>query len=80
MTTRDVPTWRVILAFILDVFTAFWVFGYLVGWMTGGLTESGFALSGGPALVMFLLVIAYFPIANRLCGGTLWKHILRARR
>ena len=76
----DVPTWRIVLAFILDLVTAFFVIGYVVGWATGGLTGEGFALDGGPALVFFALLIAYFPVGNRLFGGTLWKHILRARR
>ncbi|MDH2325381.1 hypothetical protein QCN27_00715 [Cereibacter sp. SYSU M97828] len=77
---RDVPTWRIVLAFLLDLATAFWAFGFLVGWATGGLTGEGFSLSGGPALLFIALVIAYFPVGNRLFGGTLWKHILRARR
>jgi hypothetical protein len=73
-------TWRIVLAAILDFLTAFFAFGYLVGAMTGGLTENGFQLNGWPALVVFALIIAYFVIGNRLFGGTLWKWILGARR
>ncbi|MBZ9653473.1 hypothetical protein [Phyllobacterium lublinensis] len=70
--------WRIILAFVLDLITAFFVFGYLVATLLGGRTGDGFALSGWPALVALMLIIAYFVIGNRL-GGTLWKRILGVR-
>jgi hypothetical protein len=70
--------WRIILAFVLDLITAFFVFGYLVATLFGGKTKGGFALSGWPALVALMLIIAYFVIGNRL-GGTLWKRILGVR-
>ena len=72
-------TWRLVLAGILDFLTAFIGFGMLVGWLTGGLTEGGFSLSGIPALVLFLLIIAYFIVFNRYLGGTIWRWILGAR-
>jgi hypothetical protein len=50
--TRDVATWRIILAFVLDALTAFFVFGYLVATLFGGRTEGGFSLSGWPAFLM----------------------------
>ena len=70
-----VANWRIVLAAILDAISAFLVFGYAVAAVTGGTTETGFKLSGLPALVLFALVIAYFVIGNRT-GGTLWKRIL----
>ena len=73
-------TWRIVLAAILDFLTAFFVFGYLVASIFGGKTEEGFNLQGGPALLMFALVISYFVIGNRFLGGTIWKRILRAQR
>ena len=73
------PTWRRVVAGILDVPTAFFALGFLVGWLTGGLTENGFSLDGGPALLLFALIIVYFVVARRFLGGTLWQHILRAR-
>ncbi|UHS56515.1 hypothetical protein [Agrobacterium vaccinii] len=79
-TTRQPSTWRIVLAAILDFFTAFWVFGYLVAVVSGGRTESGFSLQGMPALVLFALIVAYFLIFNRYLGGTIWKRILKARR
>jgi hypothetical protein len=72
--------WRTVLASILDVVTAFFGFGYLVATLTGGITETGFSLDGGPALLLFALIIAYFVVANKFLGGTIWKHILHTRR
>ena len=73
-------TWRIVLAFFLDLLTAFFVLGYLVATVLGGRTEEGFQLNGMPALVLFALIIAYFLVFNRFLGGTLWKRILRAKR
>ena len=76
----DAPaTWRIVLAAILDFFTAFAVFGYLVARFTGNLTESGFSLNGGPAWALFALIALYF-VAGHYLGGTLWQRILKARR
>lgn len=72
-------TWRIVLAFILDFIMVFWVFGLLVASIFGGTTEGGFNLSGGPAILLFALMIAYFVIFNRYLGGTIWKRILKAR-
>ncbi|MDZ4394484.1 hypothetical protein [Cypionkella sp.] len=80
MTETYVASWRIILAFILDLITAFVVIGWLIAWATGSLTESGFQLTGGPALLFFVLLIGYFVVFNRYLGGTLWKRILRAVR
>lgn len=57
----------------------FFGLGYLVALLTGGMTEDGFQLNGWPAMLLFALVIAYFVIANRFFGGTIWKYILKAR-
>ena len=73
-------TWKLILAGILDFITAFLAFGFLVAWMTGGLTGNGFNLTGAPALVCFLLIIAYFIVFNKFLGGTIWRWILGARK
>lgn len=73
-------TWRLVLAGILDFITAFAVLGYLVARATGGLTENGFNLTGVPALVFFLLIIAYFVIFNKYLGGTIWRWVLGARK
>ncbi|MCW1932899.1 hypothetical protein [Pararhodobacter zhoushanensis] len=72
-------TWRIILAAILDFFTIFAVGGYVIAKLTGNVTESGFSLSGMPAVLLFAVMIGYF-VAGRYLGGTLWQRILRARR
>lgn len=77
---RQVSTWRIVLAFILDFLTSFMIFGYIIATLFGGKTEAGFKLEGGPALLLFAAVIAYFAVSNRLLGGTIWKRILRAKR
>jgi uncharacterized RDD family membrane protein YckC len=76
---RNPSTWRRVLAFILDLITAFIVLGFIVAAFTGGRTDDGFQLSGWPAFLLFALVIAYFPVFNRFLGGTIWKYILKAR-
>jgi hypothetical protein len=79
--TRKTPaTWRIVLAFVLDFITIFFVAGFLVASLFGGKTDDGFQLNGAPALLCFVLMIAYFVVFNRYLGGTLWKHILKARR
>lgn len=78
-TRRPVAHWRIILAAVLDFFTAFFVFGYVIATFTGDTTESGFNLNGWPALVLFALVAAYFWIGRKYLGGTLWQRILKAR-
>lgn len=73
-----VPSWKRVLVGILDVVTAFLVFGFLIGWLTGNLSESaGFVLNGVSAIVLFALVIGYIVVANLFFGGTLWKRIFR---
>ncbi|GAK70940.1 hypothetical protein RRU01S_14_01630 [Agrobacterium rubi TR3 = NBRC 13261] len=78
--TSQPSTWRIVLAAVLDFFTAFWVFGYLIALVSGGRTEGGFNLQGMPALVLFALIVAYFLVFNRYLGGTIWKRILKAKR
>lgn len=73
-----VPTWRKVLAAVLDFFTIFFVAGYAIALVTGDATSSGFNLQGLPALVLFAVVIAYFWMLPRR-GGTIWQRILRTR-
>jgi len=79
MKPPQISHWRIILAAILDFITAFVLFGYLVAVVTGAVTESGFQLSGLPALVCFALIVGYFWIGRKYLGGTLWQRILKAR-
>ncbi|MDU8926041.1 hypothetical protein RXV86_01450 [Alisedimentitalea sp. MJ-SS2] len=67
-------TWKVVVAFILDLFTSFFVFGYLIALITGDTTEGGFQLNGLPALILFAAVIAYMVLMPRF-GGRLWQRV-----
>lgn len=77
---REVATWRIVLAAILDAITAFFVFGFVVAYLFGGMTENGFSLEGWRALLMFGLIVGYFVIFGRYLGGRLWQRILGAVR
>jgi DMSO reductase anchor subunit len=74
-----VPTWKKVVAAILDFFTVFLVGGYIIAKLTGGQTEGGFNLQGLPAVVLFVLIVAYFVIGYRYAGGTIWQRILKTR-
>jgi len=74
-----VPTWKKVVAAILDFFTVFFAGGFVIARLTGGQTEGGFNLQGLPALVLFALIIAYFVIGSRYAGGTIWQRILKTR-
>ncbi len=78
MPDTTVPTWRKVLAAILDFFTVFLVAGYLIAVVTGETTDGGFSLDGLSALILFAIVIAYFWLLPKY-GGTLWQRILRTR-
>ena len=76
---RHIAMWRRVLAAILDFFTVFFVGGYIIGALTGNLNSNGFTLQGTPAIILFVLIFAYFIAFHRYLGGTLWQRILRAR-
>lgn len=76
---KTVATWRKVVAAILDLITIFFAGGYVVGYLTGDLTPEGFSLEGGPALLLFALIAAYFVVFSKYLGGTLWQRILKAR-
>jgi hypothetical protein len=74
-----VPTWRKVVAAILDFFTIFFVGGFIIARLAGGQTNGGFNLQGLPALILFALIAAYFVIGYRYAGGTIWQRILKTR-
>jgi hypothetical protein len=74
-----VPTWRKVVAAILDFLTVFFIAGYAIAIFTGDTTAGGFSLDGLPALILFAIVLAYFWLLPK-AGGTLWQRILRTRR
>jgi hypothetical protein len=72
--------WKRGLATVLDLITVFFGAGYLIGVATGQTTSNGFNLHGGPALLLFAVMVAYFVVGRRYAGGTLWDRILGIRR
>lgn len=79
-TEKQVPSWKIVVAFLLDLVTSFVVFGYVIAALTGDTTEGGFELTGMPAFLLFALVIAYFVGLGKYGGGTIWQRILRTKR
>jgi hypothetical protein len=75
---KPVSAWRKAVAAILDFLTIFLVGGFVVGYLAGGLTGNGFDLNGGPALILFAGIVAYFIVGRKFAGGTIWQRILRA--
>jgi uncharacterized RDD family membrane protein YckC len=69
------PTWKKVLAFLVDIFGSFLVFGAIIAYFSGDLTSSGFHLEGAPAMVAFALMITYFIAMKKLFGGTLGKKL-----
>ena len=76
---KPAATGRKVLAAILDFFTIFFVLGYTIAQLTGGVTNEGFKLEGLPALVLFALIAVYFVAGTKYLGGTIWQRILYRR-
>lgn len=62
-------------ALILDLYTSFVGFGYVVGYITGALTDDGIQLSAIGAAATFALMAVYFFISMKR-GGTPWQRIV----
>lgn len=75
MPITTVPRWKKVLAFIVDFAATFFVFGYIISYVTGDTTSDGFSLQGIPALILFVIIIAYFVLMNKYAGGTLGKRL-----
>lgn len=69
-------TWRKVLAAVLDFLMVFFVGGYVIGYLTGGMTPEGFKLEGAPAILLFALIVVYFVAGSKYLGGTVWQRIL----
>lgn len=72
----NMPTWLRVLAGVLDFVTIFWAGGWVIAKLVGQDTQTGFKLSGFPALVLFAVVVAYFWLLPRYTGSTLWRWVL----
>jgi len=76
---KQVSTWRKVVAAILDFIFVFAAAGYAIGYATGNVSEEGFSLKGGPAFLLFAIVILYFIVFSRYLGGTLFQRLLGVR-
>jgi len=76
---KQVSTWRKAVAAILDFLFVMFIGGYAIGYMTGNLTDEGFSLNGGPAFILFAIIILYFVIFTRYLGGTVFQRLLGVR-
>ena len=76
---KPAAAWRKVLAVVLDFISVFMVAGYAIGYLTGNLTDEGFELKGGPALIAFALIALYFVVFIKFLGGTLWQRVLGVR-
>jgi len=76
---KQVSTWRKVVAAILDFIFVMMIGGYAIGYMTGNVTEGGFNLQGGPALILFAIIILYFVVFTRYLGGTVFQRLLGVR-
>lgn len=75
--TEKPATWRVVLAFILDLIVSFAVIGYVIALVTGDTVEGGFALTGLPAILSIALWITYMVAMPRF-GGRLFQRLFGA--
>lgn len=79
MNFKPVPTWKVVLAFLLDLYAAFYFFGCLIAWWTDkleiGFFNFSFDLEGVSALVLYSLILAYFIVMNKFFNGTFGRKI-----
>ncbi len=80
MDHKKAPFWIRMVAGILDFLTVFLVGGYALALIAGQVTGSGFTLSGRPALILIVLILAYFFILNGFLGGTIWQRLLGTRK
>ena len=76
---KQASTLRKVFAAILDLIFVFGIGGYIIGYATGNLTSEGFDLKGGPALLLFAIVILYFIVFTRYLGGTVFQRLLGVR-
>ena len=76
---RKVSHLRIVAAAVLDFITVFFVGGYIIGKLTGNMTDSGFSLNGMPALLLFAVIIIYFVVGTKYAGGTIWQRVLKTR-
>lgn len=55
------------------------IVGYLIAAVTGSTTDTGFNLQGLPALVFFLIFLAYYIVLEKTSGATLGKMAMKLK-
>ena len=70
------PLTKRALALLLDLFTSFVGFGYLVGFATGVVAQEEIALTPAGAAITFALMLGYFGFFAWAGGGTPWQRVL----
>lgn len=76
MPESEMSTAIKVLAAVLDFLTVFLAGGFVIARLWGLSTDGGFKLNGTPALILMLVIIAYFVLMPRIAGSTLWQWIL----
>jgi hypothetical protein len=76
---RPVSTWRKVFAAILDFIFVMLIAGYAIAYATGNVSQEGFDLKGGPAFLLFAIIVLYFAVFTRYLGGTVWQRLLGVR-
>jgi uncharacterized RDD family membrane protein YckC len=52
------------------------ILGYVIAMFTGGTTETGFNLQGGPAILWFAIALVYYVVMEATSGATLGKRVM----
>ena len=55
------------------------IVGYLIASVTGNTTADGFNMTGAPALLLFLIAIAYYVVMEKTSGATLGKMAMKLK-
>ena len=76
---KPVSTWRKVFAAILDFIFVMLIAGYAIAYATGNVSQEGFDLKGGPAFLLFAIIVLYFVVFTRYLGGTVWQRLLGVR-
>lgn len=69
--------WRALATAIDTVLLA--VVAYVIAWLSGSTTQTGFELHGAPFFLMLFIMLAYYITLESLFGMTVGKSILRLR-
>lgn len=69
---QGVGVGRRAVAIIIDMIVL-GIVGWVIGMGMGGATSTGFNLAGAPALIWFLIALAYYVVMEVQMGGTLGK-------